>query len=509
MTREALHSPPFGESIPLHNPHAVSVSLPTLGDVKRLFTENDPAAWAELKAIYPRFGNQPYVQMAVDLEVVGDGRAMVALSSPEAAERLVGLIPDEEVTEPEITGNDLMTFLSYRPLKPGSEQVVSNIKTQTGWVPSSRRAEDYLIARGLLGRRFHEPTSWRASEETVAEVIQRTYRPAKPDVLLTNSGMSAVSATIDTLHAIRNRGFRDDEPGRDTWIQIGTAYHDTESLLGGKLPDVNTRVIRDVHDLATLREIIESRGSRIAGVITEAPTNPLLEVPDLERIKAAIGDIPLVVDVSTASSLLVEALPYADVIVESLTKSPSGGGDILMGAVILNPESQYVFELREHLPDQIEQPYLRDVQRLAYEINGWRSRAARVGRSTVALAKFFESQNSIKAVHWAGSAQSRVGYAALARYGELYPGLITFELQDGMEPVYDALDLPKGPSFGLSNTVNTPYFFITHGNTLHDSAEQAMVERRTGLNPRQLRVSVGTENADELIERYREALKTT
>src|SRR4051812_9324934 len=100
MTSEQFksHSAPFGEAIPAGTPHAVSVSLPTLTDVARLFEKQDESAWGQLETIYPRFGDHPYVQQAIQHSGIKAGRSVVALSSPSAAERLLGLMPAGSLT---------------------------------------------------------------------------------------------------------------------------------------------------------------------------------------------------------------------------------------------------------------------------------------------------------------------------------------------------------------------------------------------------------------------------
>ncbi len=153
-------------------------------------------------------------------------------------------------------------------------------------------------------------------------------------------------------------------------------------------------------------------------------------------------------------------------------------------------------------------PYKRDVQRLAYELGGWRGRTNKIGQNSVALAEFFEGHDKIKTVHWTGSEDLKDRYKALARNPLQHAGVITVEVKRTMRPLYDNLDLSKGVSFGTEFTLNTPYVQITHARDIASARSQKSLERNTGLNPRMLRVSVGTENPDELIERYSEALKT-
>ncbi len=508
MTREAFqsHSAPFGEAIPSVTPHAVSVSLPTIRDVELLFRRMSPEAWDGLETIYPRFGDHPFVKQALSHVAVAEGRQVVALSSPAAAESLAKRA-GKEARRPKIKMDGTMAFLSYTPKNAESVDVVNILKTETGWVPSSRRAEDYLIEKGDIPKAHEEAVDKSADHRAIETELQRIYLPAHPEVYLANSGMSAVTAAVDTLHTLRNADIKPKEgkPGRDTWIILGTPYHDTYGLLSGAAGR-RTRLIPDPANTTALGKYVHDMPERIAGVITETPTNPLIAMPDLASVREVLGDIPLVVDVSTAGSMLVDAMPYADVVVESLTKNASGQGDVLMGAILLNPQSQYYGGLHNGLQLVIEPPYIRDVQRLAHEMKDWRQRAERAGGNVLRLAEFFENHNKIKSVYWTGSGESRDRYADIARGAMLHAGVITVEIKRSLRPTYDRLDLAKGPSFGTAFTLNTPYVQITHAMDILSASTRRMLEARTGLNPRLLRVSVGGENPEWLKDKYGQAL---
>ncbi len=502
------HSAPFGEAIPSGNPHAVSVSLPTRQDVRLLFRDRDPAAWSELETTYPRFGEHPFIRESVALRLPQEGRVQSVVSSPAAAERLLDDVPAEQLLEPTIGVDGPMTFLSF---EPGTEQaldILTVARKVRGDVPSSRRAEDFLIEHGVRDEPFEEVTVPEADEASVARDLQAVYAPSRPEIILANSGMSAVTATVEALDAIRNEGRVNGESGRDTWILLGNLYRDTEDMVMSKYKG-RTRVVRDPTDTEGLKEAIEGLGDKVIGVITEAPANPLLDIPELEQVKETLGDIPLVVDVSSAGSMLVDAMPYADVVIESLTKFASGHGDIMMGSVAINPDSGYAAELSGVLPGAVEHPYARDVQRISHELSDWKARALRIGHNTRWLADFFESHPKVKHTHWAGESRARhERYADIARNPLVPPGLITVDIKRSARPTYDALDLSKGPSFGTRFTINTDFVGIVYPQDIIDKFSSDMLRRRTGLSPNMIRVSVGTEDPSWLIDRYEQALSS-
>lgn len=74
-------------------------------------------------------------------------------------------------------------------------------------------------------------------------------------------------------------------------------------------------------------------GERFLALFTEFPTNPLLRSPDIERIRnlADRYDFFVVVDETIGNFLNVNVLPYADVVVSSLTKVFSGDSNVMGG----------------------------------------------------------------------------------------------------------------------------------------------------------------------------------
>jgi cystathionine gamma-synthase len=71
-------------------------------------------------------------------------------------------------------------------------------------------------------------------------------------------------------------------------------------------------------------------------LFTEFPSNPLLRTPDLERIRKLADkyDFCVVVDETIGNFINVNVLPYADVVVSSLTKVFSGDGNVMGGGYV-------------------------------------------------------------------------------------------------------------------------------------------------------------------------------
>jgi cystathionine gamma-synthase len=83
--------------------------------------------------------------------------------------------------------------------------------------------------------------------------------------------------------------------------------------------------------------------------------------------------------------------------------------------------------------------------------------------------------------------------------------MISFTLHGAIDAFYDALRLPKGPSFGMRTTLICPFMYLAHYDMVTSPAGRAEL-KANGLDPDLLRLCVGTEPADEIIAALGEAL---
>jgi cystathionine gamma-synthase len=84
--------------------------------------------------------------------------------------------------------------------------------------------------------------------------------------------------------------------------------------------------------------------------------------------------------------------------------------------------------------------------------------------------------------------------------------MIAFSLLGPIEPFYDRLRLPKGPSFGMKTTLLCPFMYLAHYDLVGSAAGRAELEAN-GLNPDLLRLCVGTEPPEEIIAALKDALE--
>lgn len=246
-------------------------------------------------------------------------------------------------------------------------------------------AEDFLLKKGILQEIFREKVEKENPVDKILSTLSSFYGDLNPEILLSASGMNGVYSAFESLSLIQQK------KGKTIWVRLGWLYVDNIRIL--EKYTESSYVIHNATDLEELEIFLKQNSEQVAGIITECPTNPLLLVPDYEKLKSIVDHykIPLIVDISVAGSAIINILPYVDVIVESLTKFACGNGDLMMGAVILNKNSNWFSEILPLCKEWIEKPYFRDCERLAYEIKDYEKRVFKISENVKKLAEFFQN----------------------------------------------------------------------------------------------------------------------
>jgi cystathionine gamma-synthase len=326
---------------------------------------------------------------------------------------------------------------------------------------------------------------------------------ADEDLLLANCGMNAVYAAFraaSDLQAPR---------GRTGWVQLGWLYLDTISILRKFTASRSDYLhVPDVMDLGALERLLADRGTGIAGVVAEVPTNPLMQTADVGRLASLCRAhaVKLILDPSLSSAFSVDCFPHADLVVNSLTKYTGSDGDIIAGLVAVNPAAPDAGALRRGVAASIESPYPRDLARLAAQIGNTAGVLARIEESTPRVAAFLASHPAVRTTHWALQTASRANYLRVARAPGATGGMISFTLRGRLDAFYDRLRLPKGPSFGMRTTLICPFMYLAHYDLVTTEAGRAELAAN-GLDPDLLRLCVGTEPAADIIGALDEALR--
>ncbi|KAF2664906.1 cystathionine gamma-synthase-like protein [Microthyrium microscopicum] len=342
-----------------------------------------------------------------------------------------------------------------------------------------------------------EPNGNGASHVQAADQRETLRHSSEDDVYLYPCGMNAIFSAHQALLAGR---------GQLKSVCFGFPYIDTLKILEKFGPGCDFYGHGEQFELDDLETRLQG-GEKILALFCEFPGNPLLKTPDLRRIKKLADqyDFAVVIDETIANFVNANVLPFADVVVSSLTKIFSGDSNVMGGSAVLNPASRYYSLLKEVWKRDYEDTYwAEDAIFLERNSRDVAYRVQRVNVNAEAVAELLQSHPSVKQVYYPKSSPSREHYDECRTATGGYGGLIsaTFHKSDDAIKFFDQLNSYKGPSLGTNFTLSCPYTILAHFNELAWAATYG-VERDL------VRVSIGLEETQELVATFERALACT
>ncbi|KAI1496030.1 pyridoxal phosphate-dependent transferase [Biscogniauxia marginata] len=313
------------------------------------------------------------------------------------------------------------------------------------------------------------------------------------DIYLVPCGMNAIFTTHQALLKAR-------EPRES--VNFGFPYVDTLKILQKFGPGATFYGRGSSADLDDLEDRLKD-GQRYLALFCEFPGNPLLTCPDLERIRklADAYDFVVVVDETIGTFVNVNVLPFADVVVSSLTKIFSGDCNVMGGSIILNSSGKYYQSLKSAMGGVFEDNYwAEDVIFMERNSRDFKSRIDRVNANAEAICEVLNAHPLVTKVYYPKYNDTRPNYEACRLPAGGYGGLLSCTLKTKAHAIafFNALETAKGPSLGTNFTLTSPYVILAHYQELDWAAS-------FGVDPDLIRVSVGLE--DDLGSVFTRALK--
>ncbi|MGE5352745.1 MAG: PLP-dependent transferase [Acidobacteriota bacterium] len=481
----------------MKNPHAVSVNLPKISDVVG-YEESNPSVLEKMQSAYPRFRQNLLVQKVRDYARMNNSLTLEDEIIPVSSSKSVPLFEKQTGHCLETLRLEDIDFIKIQKDSPLLDDV-KHFQQHAGLILSSRKAEDFLVKNKIAPDEFLEKRENPSSAEGIIKrILSEAYgNVALEDVFLCTSGTNAFFTAFEALRI--NRA----EAKKNIVIQLGWLYLDSMEII--RKYSSSHFICINIADLDSLEQYIKENHSEIACVITEIPTNPLIQTADLPRLSSLTRsfDIPLMIDSTIATPFNVELMEYADVVVESLTKYACGHADVMMGAVLLNRHSHLAQSIKETLCEINEVPYIKDICRLAEEIKSYSKRVEAISENTLNFVNYLKSSAKIKHVHWALEESTEGNYRKIMKKNSAVPGLISVIFDRDLQYYYDRMPLAKGPSFGTEFTLAMPYIYMAHYDMLKTPRGRARL-KNLGIDRQLLRISVGLEPVDELIRVFEE-----
>jgi len=237
----------------------------------------------------------------------------------------------------------------------------------------------------------------------------------------------------------------------------------------------------------------------------ESPSNPLLRVTDLQAAAAAARarGVLTVVDNTFATPYLQRPLALgADIVVHSTTKYLAGHSDVIGGALVVDDTALWE-ELKffQNAIGAIPGP-----QDCFLVLRGTKTLAIRLDRHCAnarAVAGFLDGHPEVARVHFPGL-PSHPGHAVARRQMRDFGGVVSFELEGGAEAA--AAFLQGLRLWTLGESLGSVKSLLCQPATMTHASVEPEVRREAGIEDGLLRLSVGIEEADDLVRDLEQAL---
>ena len=341
------------------------------------------------------------------------------------------------------------------------------------------------VNKGFEYARSQNPTR-KALEEAYAQIEQANYG------LAFSSGVAATDAVIKLL-----------EPG-DEVIAANDMYGGTYRLFTKIFAKFGIKFIYvDTTDANNISKVITAKTKLIW---IETPTNPLMNITDISAVAiiAKKANAILCVDNTFASPYLQNPLTLgADIVMHSATKYLGGHSDLIQGCLMMNDTA-----LREQLyfiqKSTGAVPGPMDCFLVLRGIKTLHVRMQRHCENGEKIAHFLRNHPKVLKVYWCGFADHH-NYAIAKKQMRGFGGMMSFTLKDdSVENAKRVLSSTK--VFSLAESLGGVESLINHPASMTHASIPREERIKNGLIDSLIRLSVGIEDVEDLIEDLNQAI---
>lgn len=259
----------------------------------------------------------------------------------------------------------------------------------------------------------------------------------------------------------------------------------------------------DMHDPANVEAAI---GPDTRLIWIETPTNPMLNLVDIEAVCAIAKrhGIMVCVDNTFASPYLQNPLDLgADVVLHSATKYLGGHSDVVHGCLIVkDAELGKQLHFIQNASGAVPGP--QDCFLVLRGIKTLHLRVQRACENAEKIAHFLASHPKVASVNWPGFSH-HPGHAIAAKQMRMFGAMLSFDLKDN---TFDSAKrvLSATHLFTLAESLGGVESLIGHPASMTHASIPREERMKVGLTDSLIRLSIGIEDADDLIEDLKTAL---
>ena len=304
------------------------------------------------------------------------------------------------------------------------------------------------------------------------------------EALAFSSGMAAVSTVIKLFKSGDSIIVSDDLYGG-----IYRIFESIYSVYGIKAIYTDTTSIQNIEN---------AYSPSVKAIFLESPTNPTMKISNIRKISefSKEKNILTIVDNTFLTSYFQKPLDLgADIVIYSGTKYLAGHNDTLAGFIVSsNDDIIENLRLIQKSEGAVLSPFdswlvLRGLKTLPLRMD-------RINSNTQKIAEFLNNHSAIKKIYYPGM-PSHKGHELLKTQSTGFGGIISFEVESAakVEKILENVELIMfAESLGGTETLITYPMVQTH------NAIPEEIRNKIGVNDRLLRLSVGIENVDDLVD---------
>jgi len=310
-----------------------------------------------------------------------------------------------------------------------------------------------------------------------------------------SSGVAAISACVELL-----------SPG-DHVIAMNDLYGGTVRLFN-EIKTLSQGIEVTYVDMTDMQNVHEAKTDKTKMIFVETPTNPLLRVVDLSAIAdfAKAENILSVCDNTFASPYVQQPLNHGiDIVLHSATKYLGGHSDLIAGALVIGKKDDALVSRMANIVNSLgpitgafdSYLILRSLKTLAV-------RMERHCENALAIAKHFESHKEISEVIYPGLT-NHPQHDLASKQMNGFGGIISMNIKGGLEKSKSFLEQTK--IFALAESLGGVESLIEHPALMTHASLPKDRREKIGISDGLVRLSVGLESLDDLIEDIEQALK--
>ena len=309
-----------------------------------------------------------------------------------------------------------------------------------------------------------------------------------------SSGVAAISACVELL-----------EPG-DHVIAMDDLYGGTVRLFN-EIKTKSQGITVTYVDMTDFDNVEKAFTNKTKMIFVETPTNPLLKITDLEKIAnfAKEKKILSVCDNTFASTYIQKPLNFGiDIVLHSATKYLGGHSDLIAGVLVIGRDDKNLLEKMANIQNSLG-PITStfDSYLILRSLKTLPIRMERHSKNALLIANELINHEKIENVIYPGL-ESHPQHQLAKKQMNGFGGIISIELSGGLEASKTFLEKTK--IFSLAESLGGVESLIEHPALMTHASLPAETRDKIGITDGLIRLSVGIESVEDLIDDIHQAL---